>query len=123
MGLYDAYLIKENHISAAGGITPAIEVARQKQPDAWIEVEVENLAQLQEAIEAGAERILLDNMEIETLRQAVTQTAGRAELEASGGIDIHHLQAIAKTGVDFISIGAITKHLQATDYSMRFENE
>ena len=122
MGLYDAYLIKENHITAAGSIGAAVAAARQKQPNAWIEVEVENLAELQQAIEAGAERILLDNMDIDTLKNAVTLANGRTELEASGGIDISQLRAVAKTGVNYISVGAITKHLQATDFSLCFDN-
>ena len=122
MGLYDAYLIKENHIAAAGSIEAAIHTARKKQPEAWIEVEVETLDELQQALDSGAERILLDNMDTDALIKAVALTQRRAELEASGGIDISHLQAIAKTGVDFISTGAITKHLQATDFSMGFKD-
>ncbi|MFO7604324.1 MAG: carboxylating nicotinate-nucleotide diphosphorylase [Gammaproteobacteria bacterium] len=122
MGLYDAYLIKENHIAASGGIANAIESARRQQPAAWIEVEVENLQELQQAIAAGAERILLDNMDLASLTQAVALTAKRAELEASGGIDLTTLRQIAETGVDFISIGAITKHLRATDFSLCFED-
>ena len=118
MGLFDAYLIKENHIAAAGGIAAAIQTARENQPRAWIEVEVETLHELQQAIDAGAERILLDNMDTETLQKAVVLTQRQAELEASGGIDLSSLQGIAATGVDFISTGAITKHLQATDFSM-----
>lgn len=121
MGLFDAYLIKENHIAAAGGIKQAINNARRKQPEAWIEVEVETLNELKQALDSGAERILLDNMNTDMLTKAVALTQQRAELEASGGIDISHIPTIAKTGVDFISIGAITKHLQATDFSMRFE--
>lgn len=120
MGLYDAYLIKENHIRAAGSISKAIQTARQKQPGAWIEVEVENLDELQQAIDARAERILLDNMDLATLEKAVSITQHRAELEASGGIELARLPAIAATGVDFISTGAITKHLQATDFSLCF---
>ena len=122
MGLYDAYLIKENHIAAAGSIEAAIHTARKKQPEAWIEVEVETLDELQQAIDSGADRILLDNMDTDVLIKAVALTQRRAELEASGGIDISHLQTIAKSGVDFISTGAITKHLQATDFSMGFED-
>lgn len=120
LGLYDAYLIKENHITAAGGILPAIQTAREMNDQVWIEVEVENLAQLQEAIEAGAERILLDNMDIPTLREAVRINQGRTELEASGGIELDNLRDIAASGVDYISTGAITKHLHAIDFSMRF---
>lgn len=122
MGLYDAYLIKENHIAAAGSIERAINSARDKQPDAWVEVEVETLDELQQALDSGAKRVLLDNMDTDMLIKAVALSQQRVELEASGGIDISHLQTIAKTGVDFISIGAITKHLQATDFSMCFED-
>ncbi len=118
MGLYDAYLIKENHITAAGSIKAAIQTAREKQPDVWIEVEVETLSELQQAIDASAERILLDNMDTEMLQKAVALTQGRAELEASGGIELSRLPTIAATGVDFISTGAITKHLQAIDFSL-----
>lgn len=121
IGLYDAYLIKENHITAAGSIAQAIQTARKKQAKAWIEVEVETLTELQQAIDAGAERILLDNMDTKTLSQAVALTEDKAELEASGGIDLSQLSAIAQTGIDFISVGAITKHIQAIDYSMCFE--
>jgi len=122
MGLYDAYLIKENHIIAAGSIKQAITNAREKHPEAWIEVEVETLDELQQSLDSGAQRILLDNMDIHILKKAVALTKGHAELEASGGIDISNLQLIAKTGVDFISVGTITKHLHATDYSMCFDS-
>lgn len=120
MGLYDAILIKENHIAAAGGITSAIVHARHLYPDLPLEVEVENLVQLEEALMAGAPRILLDNFDLDGLRQAVHLTRGQAQLEASGGVNEHSVRAIAETGVDFISIGALTKDIQAIDLSMRF---
>ena len=121
MGLFDAVLIKENHIAAAGSVTAALRAARRHSPAGiLIEIEVENLAQLEEALGAGARRILLDNFNLSRLREAVTTTAGRAELEASGGISLDNLRAVAETGVDFISIGSLTKHLRAIDFSMRF---
>ncbi|MDH5181218.1 MAG: carboxylating nicotinate-nucleotide diphosphorylase, partial [Gammaproteobacteria bacterium] len=121
IGLYDAILIKENHIAAAGSITTAVHKAQTDYPDLLLEVEVENLSQLSEAIHAGAQRVLLDNMDIPTLIQAVSIAGGKTELEASGGITLKNIRAVAETGVDFISIGSITKHLQATDFSMRFD--
>ncbi|MEK6750286.1 MAG: carboxylating nicotinate-nucleotide diphosphorylase [Pseudomonadota bacterium] len=121
MGLYDAILIKENHIAAAGSITAAVAAARQLAPQLLLEVEVETLAQLEEALGVGTPRILLDNMDIPLLRRAVAMTQGRAELEASGGIDAHNLRAVAETGVDYVSLGSITKHVRAVDLSMRFE--
>lgn len=120
MGLFDAILIKENHILAAGSIAAAVETARKNAPGIPVEVEVENLDELEQACVVGADRIMLDNFDLETLRQAVEATAGRAELEASGGVDYAALRDIAETGVDFISVGALTKHLHATDFSMRF---
>ncbi|OYY73447.1 MAG: nicotinate-nucleotide diphosphorylase (carboxylating) [Gammaproteobacteria bacterium 28-57-27] len=120
MGLYDAILIKENHIAAAGGITPAVVHARHLYPDLPLEVEVENLSQLEEALMAGAPRILLDNFDLNALHQAVRLTRGQAQLEASGGVNENTVRAIAETGVDFISIGALTKDIQAIDLSMRF---
>ncbi|HES76649.1 MAG TPA: carboxylating nicotinate-nucleotide diphosphorylase [bacterium] len=120
MGLYDAILIKENHIAAAGGITHALVHARHLYPNLPLEVEVENLAQLEEALMAGAPRILLDNFDMDGLRQAVQLTSGQAQLEASGGVNEHSVRAIAETGVDFISIGTLTKDIQAIDLSMRF---
>ena len=120
LGLYDAILIKENHIAAAGGITAAIVHARHLYPDLPLEVEVENLAQLEEALMAGAPRILLDNFDLVGLRQAVQLTRGQAQLEASGGVNENTVRAIAETGVDFISIGTLTKDIQAIDLSMRF---
>lgn len=120
IGLYDAVLIKENHINAAGSISAAVGKAKQQTPDLMLEVEVETLAQLEEAITAGAHRVLLDNMEPAMLKQAVAITQGRLELEASGGISLANIRTIAETGVDYISIGSITKHLRAIDLSMRF---
>ncbi len=122
MGLWDAILIKENHIVAAGGIRPALAAAaRYAGRASWVQVEVENLAQLHEAVDAGASMILLDNMSLEQMREAVRWTAGRAKLEASGGITLDNVRAIAETGVDRISIGALTKDVIAIDLSMRFE--
>jgi nicotinate-nucleotide pyrophosphorylase (carboxylating) len=121
-GLYDGILIKENHIAAAGGIRPVLEQARRLAPDGVsIQIEVESLDQLREALEAGATLILLDNFSPEPMREAVAVTAGRAELEASGGITHETLRAIAETGVDRISIGSLTKDIRAVDLSMRFE--
>jgi nicotinate-nucleotide pyrophosphorylase (carboxylating) len=121
IGLYDAVLIKENHIVAAGGIAAAMERALAIARGAWIQIEVENLQQLAEALAAGATMILLDNMNPQQMREAVKITAGRAQLEASGGITLANVRAIAETGVDRISIGALTKDIKATDLSMRFE--
>ena len=119
IGLFDAFLIKENHISAAGGIAEAVAAARNVAPDKPVEVEVENKAELEQALTAGADRIMLDNFTLEALRDAVAHTAGSAELEASGNVTDETLVAIAETGVDFISIGALTKHVKALDLSMR----
>jgi len=121
LGLFDAVLIKENHIAAAGSVTAALAQARAvSATDFSIEIEVENLVQLREAISAGATRILLDNFDLERLADAVRATAGRAALEASGGITLDNIRAIAETGVDFISVGSLTKHLRAIDLSLRF---
>lgn len=121
LGLYDGILIKENHIAAAGGVRPALQAAqRLAPPGIWIQVEVENLTQLGEALDAGARMILLDNMGTAMLRAAVDITAGRAELEASGGITLANVRAVAETGVDRISIGNLTKDVRAADFSMRF---
>ena len=121
LGLFDAVLIKENHIAAAGSVTAALAQARAvPATDFSIEIEVENLVQLREAISAGATRILLDNFDLERLADAVRATAGRAALEASGGITLDNIRAIAETGVDFISVGSLTKHLRAIDLSLRF---
>lgn len=119
MGLYDAFLIKENHILAAGSIAAAVFAARQQAPGRMVEVEVENAAELAQALAAGADRIMLDNFDLEQMRQAVVLTAGRAQLEASGGVNRTTLRAIAETGVDYISLGTITKDIQAIDLSMR----
>jgi nicotinate-nucleotide pyrophosphorylase (carboxylating) len=121
MGLYDAILIKENHLIAAGSIANAVAASRQQFPDKTVEVEVENLQEMHQALDAGAHRILLDNMSLEDMRTAVQQTAGRAELEASGNVSLETVRDIAATGVDFISVGGLTKHLIAVDLSMRFD--
>ena len=124
IGLFDAILIKENHIKAAGGITAALENAREVSDEVLIEVEVESLDELREALDAGAARILLDNFSIDDLTEAVAINAGygyvAAELEASGNVTIDTIRAIAETGVDFISTGALTKNVAAIDLSMLF---
>ena len=121
MGLYDAVLIKENHIATAGSVTAALAQARATvATDVPVEIEVESLEQLREAVTAGAKRILLDNFSLPGLRAAVEETAGHAQLEASGNINLDNVRAIAQTGVDFISIGSLTKHVRAIDLSMRF---
>lgn len=122
MGLYDAILLKENHVAGFGGIRPALAAA-QKAAGAgvWIQIEVETLDQLRQALEGGAPMILLDNMSLEQMSEAVRICAGRAELEASGGVTLDNVRAIAETGVDRISIGALTKDVEAVDFSMRFE--
>jgi nicotinate-nucleotide pyrophosphorylase (carboxylating) len=117
VGLYDAILIKENHIIAAGGITEAIDIAKKKKVP--VEIEVESLQELEEALEAKPDQVLLDNFNIAELNKAVLITKGRAKLEASGNVDKQSIRAIAETGVDYISIGALTKHIQAIDFSMR----
>ncbi len=117
VGLYDAILIKENHIIAARGITEAITLAKKKNVP--VEVEVESLQELAEALEAKPDQVLLDNFNIAELIKAVLVTKGRAKLEASGNVDKQSIRAIAETGVDYISIGALTKHIQAIDFSMR----
>lgn len=122
LGLYDGILIKENHIAAAGGIDAALARARKvAPPGVWIQIEVETLTQLEQALAAGAAMILLDNMSLADMRQAVGIAAGRAQLEASGGITLENVRAIAETGVDRISIGGLTKDVKAVDLSMRFE--
>ncbi len=119
IGLYDAFLIKENHIAACGGISSAVAAARRIAPGKPVEVEVEDLGELQQALQAGADIVMLDELSLEDMRRAVELTAGRAKLEASGGISDDTLRTVAETGVDYISIGALTKHVQAIDLSMR----
>ena len=120
LGLYDAILIKENHVAAAGSIVTALRAACATAPkDVTVEIEVENLTQLREALASGAGRILLDNFSVEELKAAVQETNGRAKLEASGGIDLSNIRGVAETGVDFISIGDITKNIEAVDLSLR----
>jgi nicotinate-nucleotide pyrophosphorylase (carboxylating) len=122
IGLYDAVLIKENHIAAAGGVTPVLREAQRVAGHAsFIEIEVETLAQLEEALAAGAKMVLLDNMDLPTLREAVRINDGRAILEISGGVTLERLRALAETGVDRISIGGLTKDVKATDFSMRLK--
>jgi len=122
IGLYDAVLIKENHIAAAGGVTPVLREAQRVAAQAsFIEIEVERLDQLEEALAAGAKMVLLDNMDMATLREAVRINAGRAILEISGGVTLERLRALAETGVDRISIGTLTKDVKATDFSMRLK--
>ena len=121
IGLYDGILIKENHIAAAGGIEPALAAAfRLAGPGVTIQIEVESLIQLERALDAGARLILLDNFDLAGMREAVRMTAGRAALEASGGVDLGTVRAIAETGVDRISVGNLTKSIRALDLSMRF---
>ncbi|HEX7048491.1 MAG TPA: carboxylating nicotinate-nucleotide diphosphorylase [Gammaproteobacteria bacterium] len=119
MGLFDAILIKENHIAACGSIAAAVARAREIAPDVTVEVEVENFDELDQAVAASADVIMLDEFDLDATRRAVERVAGRAKLEASGGIDDAALLAVAKTGVDFISVGALTKHVRAVDLSMR----
>jgi len=119
IGLYDAFLIKENHIAACGGIAEAVAAAHRIAPGKPVEVEVESLDELEQALRAGADVVMLDELSLADMRTAVGVTAGRAKLEASGGIDDGTLRAIAETGVDYISIGALTKHVRAVDLSMR----
>ncbi|MDV2857064.1 carboxylating nicotinate-nucleotide diphosphorylase [Oceanimonas sp. AH20CE76] len=122
MGLYDAYLIKENHIFACGGIDKAVAEARRLQPEKPVEVEVESLAELKLALDAGADIIMLDNFSVPDMRTAVASTAGRARLEVSGNVTLQTIADYAATGVDFISVGALTKHVRALDLSLRVEN-
>ena len=119
IGLHDAILIKENHIAAAGSLGAAVARARQLHPQVMVEVEVENFSELREALEAGVDRIMLDEFELDELMQAVAEVDGRVPLEVSGGVGIDRVRAIAETGVDYISIGALTKHIRAIDLSMR----
>lgn len=119
LALYDGILIKENHIAAAGGIAAAMQAADKLDAGVTVQIEVESLVELDEALRAGAKSILLDNFSLDAMRDAVNLTAGRALLEASGGINMETVRAIAETGVDRISIGSLTKDIRATDYSLR----
>jgi len=119
IGLFDAFLIKENHIAACGGIAQAVAAARQLAPGRPVEVEVENLQELEQALSAGADIVMLDELSLADMRTAVALTAGRAKLEASGGVNQDTLLGIAQTGVDYISIGTLTKDVKAIDLSMR----
>ncbi len=121
IGLFDAFLIKENHIAACGGIAQAVATAKKNHSDKTVEVEVESMAELQQALEAGADVIMLDNFTPTMIEQAVTATRGKAKLEVSGNMTIEILQEYTKAGVDYISSGALTKHVQAVDLSMRFQ--
>lgn len=122
IGLFDGILIKDNHILAAGGIAQALQQAKKMaKPGVSIQIEVEDLQELKEALSAGAKLILLDNYNLEQLREAVRFTSGRAQLEASGGVNLENVRAIAETGVDRISIGSLTKDIKAIDLSLRFE--
>ncbi|MGF1699999.1 carboxylating nicotinate-nucleotide diphosphorylase [Photobacterium makurazakiensis] len=121
IGVFDAYLIKENHIIACGGIEQAISTAKQLNPGKPVEVETESLAELQQAIDAGADIVMLDNFTTEMMREAVALNQGRAALENSGNVTLETIREFAETGVDYISVGALTKHLKAMDLSMRFK--
>jgi len=124
MGLYDAVLIKENHIAAAGSLTAAFRAAQAlTQPLDFIQVEVETIAQLREALDAGVTMVLLDNMNLEMIREAVRIASGRCSLEISGGMKLHTLREFAETGVDRISVGGLVKDIQAVDFSMRFSDK
>lgn len=122
IGLFDAFLIKENHIAACGGIRQAIEQARQSAPGKPVEIEVENLQELEQALTAKADRVMLDNFTLDDMRRAVAMTKGEAELEASGNVTETTLRGIAETGVDFISIGALTKVVMPLDLSLRLSS-
>lgn len=119
MGLYDAFLIKENHISASGGIAAAVQAARRFAPGKPVEVEVESLDELEQALATDCDRVMLDNFSLQQMASAVERNAGQAELEASGNVTEQTLRPIAETGVDYISIGALTKDCKALDLSMR----
>ena len=122
LALWDGILIKENHIAAAGSIGAALRAAAALNAGVSVQVEVENLTELQEALDAGAKSVLLDNFSTDQMLQAVKLTAGRALLEASGGIALDHIRAIAQTGVDRISIGKLTKDIEAIDFSLRIQS-
>jgi len=120
LGLSDAFLIKENHIIASGSVRKAVEKAFWLHPDVPVEVEVESLEELDDALKAGADIVMLDNFTVDDMREAVRRTNGQARLEVSGNVTKETLRTFAETGVDFISVGALTKHVQALDLSMRF---
>ena len=123
IGLFDGILIKENHIASAGSVTAAVKAAIASAPQCdLVEVEVESLAQLSEALSAGATRIMLDNFDLQMMREGVSMNAGRAELEVSGDVTLKNVREIAETGVEYISVGAITKHVTAVDFSLRVDN-
>ncbi len=121
LGLFDGILLKENHIAASGSIANAVSAAKERYPETPVEVEVETLDELKQAIDARADIIMLDNFSLANMREAVVITDGRAKLEASGGFDMETLRETAETGVDYISVGALTKHIRALDLSMRFD--
>lgn len=123
LGLFDAYLIKENHILACGGIKEAIEMANTQHPERWVEVEVESIAELKQALDAGAQRVMLDNFTVPMMVEAVAinnKNEHTADLEVSGNVTTSTILSYASTGVDYISVGALTKHVNAVDLSMRF---
>uniref|UniRef100_A0A450UNQ3 Probable nicotinate-nucleotide pyrophosphorylase [carboxylating] n=1 Tax=Candidatus Kentrum sp. LFY TaxID=2126342 RepID=A0A450UNQ3_9GAMM len=121
LGLYDGILIKENHILAAGSLSTAVRLARERNPGIPVEVEVESLEECREALACAADIILLDNFDIQEIEEAVRINAGRAKLEVSGGVELTELRRLAETGVDYISIGSLTKHVRAVDLSLRFQ--
>lgn len=121
LGLFDAILIKDNHIASAGSIEKVVTTAKRDNPGLTVEVEVESLGELREALDAGADIVMLDNFERPDIREAVAMARGRAKLEISGNVEIDELASLAETGVDYISVGALTKHVKAIDFSMRFE--
>lgn len=123
LGLFDAYLIKENHILACGGIAQAIAIANEQHPERWVEVEVETIEELKQALSAGAQRVMLDNFTVPMMIEAVAinnSNAHKADLEVSGNVNRKTILTYAQTGVDYISVGALTKHVRAVDLSMRF---
>ena len=122
MALWDGILIKENHIAAAGGIAPALQAAQALRAGVSVQIEVESLAELQQALDAGAQSVLLDDFSLEDMHRAYSQNAGRAVLEVSGGVDLLRIRDIAATGVDRISVGKLTKDVSAVDLSMRFDS-
>lgn len=123
IGLYDMILIKENHIISAGGIKSSVETARKTHPDLKIEVEVENLDQLNEALGLEVDRIMLDNFSMDLIKEAVKIAEGKVPLEVSGNVDLEKIKELAKTGVDYVSIGGLTKHIRAIDFSLRLDIE